>query len=456
MTKRTPPQSSQAESAVVAGAFLNPAAYRRADGVLVTTDAFYSGKRRHVWSAMGAVLDRGEDIDMVTVGAELRRRGMMEDIGGEVGLSEMCDGAPSGYIESVCNYAKEVRRLYVIRQVIGLGTEMVSAAYDVPGDLPEFGEQTLRALADVFRGAAGKAATRMLGDVLMEEVLDPLQNDEEPHGHIPSGIETFDKRTGGYPRGVLSVVGARPANGKSSWLIQSAIGAATAGHRVLVFPLEDTPRHWAGRAMAQRARVEASAFTNGDASLIKPAYWPHVIQAAKGLKGLPVEFDTVRTGKVDRIVSEIYNAHARHDDLAMVIVDYVQMLRDPGHRGNRNYEIESAVRKLKDAAAELDLAVVLASQLNRKCEERKEPAMGWPMLSDLRDCGDLEQAARCVVLLWAAENYKVEMMQDPRTMQTISSRGLVLAHVAKLSHGKAGADLVRFERPFTLFSPMED
>ncbi len=218
-----PPHSLEHERALIGAVLLDPARFAQAHALLGGPTAFYSDTHRHIWRAIEAVQSRGVDVDMMTVGAELRTRGVLDAAGRTEGLAKLIDDVPS--VMGASNYAREVRRLASLRDGFGFLKDALREVAAIPEDPAAFFQTCATAFADLARGTVDTKRTSH-GDAV-DRVIARLCEEERRSGFITSGIPAFDKRTGGgYMRGVLNVVGARPSTGKSTWLGQNAIAAA--------------------------------------------------------------------------------------------------------------------------------------------------------------------------------------------------------------------------------------
>lgn len=387
---RRPPQAIHAEQGLLGALLLDN---RAADAVagIVTETSFYDASHRLIFAAVLRLVRASKPADVVTVWGHLQARGEAETVGGLQYLNALAQGTPGS--SNARRYAELVADRATLRTLIAACDEAATAAFAADG----------KTAAEVVAEAAAKLqglerqqmprAPKLLADVLVGR-LDRLQavadGTEQPG--TPTGIPRLDRAlSGGIKPGGLYVLAARPSVGKSS--LAQAIGlkvAATAGP-VLMLSQEMPDSEVADRALSHLSRVDYGAIQTGD---LDDEAWGRVSDGVEAGRDLPFFIDDQPALKVGDI-----RAKARAvKGLKLLIVDYVQLCAGDEKPGaNRNTEIEAITRALKALAKDMQLSILLLSQLNRDVEKRpgKEP-----MLSDLRDSGAIEQDADVVLFLW--------------------------------------------------------
>lgn len=247
---------------------------------------------------------------------------------------------------------------------------------------------------------------------------------------IKTGLERLDALMGGLGRGDLIVVAGRPGVGKSALAGQLTASLADQGHGVLFFALESGAERFIMRLMANESHVSAQSILTGP---MTSGQWSRLVEGAGYLEGLPIYIEQAATLSLDALCERAREAHTEHG-IRVVIIDYIHLVRAPGH-ASREQEIAEISRRLKELAKELRGTVIALSQLNRRSEYRDDHR---PMLIDLRGSGTLEEDADVVVMLHREEMY------DDRT----SERGIIELIVRKNRHGKIGTAKFRFFEEF--------
>jgi replicative DNA helicase len=387
---RRPPQAVEAEQALLGALLLDN---RVADAVagIVTEASFYDASNRTVFAAILRLVRASKPADVVTVWQHLQARAEDEAIGGLPYLNALAQSTPGPW--NAKRYAELVADRAMLRALIAACNEAAGAAFAAEG------KTAAEVVAEVAAKLAGlerqqmPRAPQVLADVLVGRLdrLQALADGVEQPG-IPTGIPRLDRAlSGGLKPGGVYVLAARPSVGKSSFA--QAIGLKVAGSAgpVLMLSQEMPDAEVADRALSHLSRVDYGSIQTGD---LDHEAWGRVTDGVEAGRELPFWIDDQPALKVGDI-----RAKARAvKGLKLLIVDYVQLCASDEKTGaNRNTEIEAITRALKALAKDMQMAILLLSQLNREVEKRpgKEP-----MLSDLRDSGAIEQDADVVMFLW--------------------------------------------------------
>jgi replicative DNA helicase len=246
---------------------------------------------------------------------------------------------------------------------------------------------------------------RRIEDVLHEEIdkLEELSRKDIGLTGTPSGFTDIDDLTGGFQPGNLIVLAARPSMGKSTLATNIAENAAIEhGMPVALFSLEMSETELAHRFIASQAKVSSDELRKGR---VKADRWPKVLRAVEKLAASPIFIDDSSDIGVLEMRAKARRLHARHGGLGLIVVDYLQLVRPDGRADSRVEQVGQISRGLKILARELDIPVVAVSQLSRAVESRHPPV---PMLSDLRESGQLEQDADVVMFVYREEYYDQE------------------------------------------------
>lgn len=407
MAKRTEPESVEphsleAERSVLGAIILHNDAYERARTILQPGD-FYRHAHTVVYDTMARLLDGpGFGVDLVTLTHALKVSGHLEDIGGPTYLAGLIDGVPRS--TNVDHYATIVKEQAQLRQLAQIGRQLTDDALTGQTPARQLASDLDRSIVVLQDGALSTRLRPIAESVegLMEDIRWRQAHKGELTG-VTSGFREIDALTGGWQAGELIVLGAFSSIGKSTWAMDSAILAAEADkaitrgrrNRVAVFSLEMTRRQLENRLLSYLSGVELSRIIGG---YVRDLEWPRVASALERFTTADLMIED-RAEMTARDIRSLCRLKKADGGLDLVVIDYFQLLRGMIDRrgATRNEELTDASRRLKLMAQELDVAVVVLSQLNRASESRVDPR---PRLSDLRDCGALGQDADIVAFLY--------------------------------------------------------
>jgi replicative DNA helicase len=401
-----PPHNLEAEVAVLGSIMLTEAAL---DGVLLEVrlrpDDFYRPRHQLIFRSMVRLKERTEPeaVDTLTVCDDLKRSGELEEAGGQDYVHSLPTVVPAA--GAFIDYARRVKDYAILRRLLETTREIQEQAIAKPGDPRELVE---RAEATLFRigHEDGRGEMKSIEDVLHEEIdkLEELSRKDVGLTGTPSGFTDIDDLTGGFQAGNLIVLAARPSMGKSALATNIAENAAVQhGLPVALFSLEMSETELAHRFIASQARLSSDELRKGR---VKADRWPKVLKAVENLARAPLYIDDSSDIGVLELRAKARRLHARHQGgLGLVIVDYLQLMRPDGRTDSRVEQIGQISRGLKILARELGVPVIAVSQLSRAVESRHPPR---PMLSDLRESGQIEQDADVVMFIYREEYYDRE------------------------------------------------
>jgi replicative DNA helicase len=400
-----PPQNSEAETSVLGAILLTEQAL---DGVLLQAglrpDDFYRPRHQLIFRSMIRLKEKAEPeaVDALTVADDLRRAGELEEAGGEEYLHSLPTVVPA--VGNVLHYARIVKDYALLRRVLGTSREIQDEAMSHRGDPRELIERFESRLFRIGH-EDGRGEMRSLEELLHREIdkLEELSKKDVGLTGTPSGFADLDNLTGGFQPGNLVVLAARPSMGKSSLATNIAENAAVGhGKPVALFSLEMSETELAHRFIASQARVSSDELRKGR---VKGDRWPKVLKAVEKLAKAPLYVDDSSDIGILEIRAKARRLHAKHE-LGLIIVDYLQLLRPEGRADSSRVEqVGQMSRGLKILARELDIPVIAVSQLSRAVESRHPPI---PMLSDLRESGQVEQDADLVLFVYRDEYYNKE------------------------------------------------
>ena len=436
---RSAPYSAEAEQAVLGAMLLDADAALRASETLDDW-MFYREAHRRLFRVMIAVARRQEAIDPITLKTELDRKGELEGVGGVEYLTYLLDVVPTA--ANFDYHARIVRDKALLRRLIEVGTQIVQDAFDGKRLAAEVLDAAERKIFEVAEHRSTEGFVR-----IKKLIFDSIERIESLHGAgqsvtgVPSGFKDLDERTAGFQPSELIIVAARPSMGKTAFCLNIAQHAAIEkGTPVAIFSLEMSKESLVQRMLTGEARVDAHRLRTGT---LRDSDYKLMASAAGILSTAPIWIDDSAAltplelrSKARRITSE--------QGVGLIIVDYLQLMREPEYSENRVQEISAISRSLKALAKELRVPVMSLSQLSRAPEQRGGEGRR-PQLSDLRESGAIEQDADVVLFIYRPEMYaKDEMERD-------ELRGQAEVIIGKQRNGPTGTIKLHFHSNYTRF-----
>ncbi len=396
---RIPPHNLAAEESLLGALLLSRDVVGQVAELGMQIEHFYKPAHQHVYAAIRGLMTTGQPVDAVTVADELRRSGLLDDIGGPQLLLDLQNATPA--ISNASRYAKIVQDTAVLRRLIGVASEIADIAYMEPDDVTKALDE---AESKVFEVAEDRVvdSTRDLSS-LLPLAMDRLQENFERGDTIsgtPTGFHDLDEILSGLQPSTLNIVGARPAVGKTAFGLGISTHVAQFTHKpVLVFSLEMGHAELTQRILSSEAEVDSQKMRTGR---LAEADWTKIGRAIHKLE-VPLYLDDNPRVTVMEIRAKARRLKARHGGLALIMIDYLQLMTGgTSSAENRQLEVSEISRGLKILARELEVPIVALSQLSRNLETRADKR---PMLADLRESGSLEQDADVVMFLYRDEVY---------------------------------------------------
>ena len=434
---RSAPWSQEAEQAVLGAMLLDQDAALRA-AELVEDWMFYREAHRRLFRAMLALTEQRTVIDHITLRDELLRRGELETAGGLEYLAELVDAVPTA--ANIEFHSKIVKDKAILRRLIETSTSIITEAYDghaTANDLLDSAEAKIFQISQQ-RGDEGFTRIKEMLWPTMERI-ETLQRSGKAVTGVPSGFADLDEMTSGFQASELIIVAARPSMGKTAFCLNVTTQAAVDGFGVAVFSLEMSKEALVQRMLCAEARVDSQAVRRG--SLRDPDF-TRLARAAGILQSCPVWIDDSPALTLLEMRSKARRLKVEND-VRLIVVDYLQLMRSPEYSENRVQEISDISRSLKGLARELDIPVIALSQLSRASEQRGGERR--PILSDLRDSGAIEQDADVVLFIHRPEMYQKEDSEGN------SLEGIAEVIVGKHRNGPTGTVSLYFHKQFTRF-----
>jgi replicative DNA helicase len=434
----TRPASIEAEQALLGGLMLDNKSWDRIAGKVSESD-FYRPDHQLIFAAIVELAEKDHPRDAVTLSEHLDNRGQLIDAGGLGYLGTLVKETPSA--ANIASYADIVRERALLRDLISAGNDIAASAYRPEGrpakELVELAERQVFEIAE--KGAHGKRDFVPLKEVCspMVDRLDSLHQAGAAITGLSTGFNKFDDKTQGLQNGDLVILAGRPSMGKTTLAMNIAEYAAfnpTDPKPVAIFSMEMSTEQLALRFVSSLGQVQQGHLRNGKFS---DADWPRINSAIQQMAQAPIFIDDTPALSPSDMRARARRLKRRHG-VGLVVVDYLQLMHDPGTKENRTTEISNISRSLKALARELDVPVIALSQLNRSVEQRPDKR---PVMSDLRESGAIEQDADLIVFIYRDEVYHPE---SPK-------KGQADVMIAKHRNGEIGDFSLTFRGQFSRF-----
>ncbi len=433
---RVPPNSIEAEQAVLGGLMLSSEAWDKVADRITEGD-FYRRDHALIFRAIGELSNKSMPADAVTLGEWFEAQGIAELVGGSRYILELANTTPSA--ANIAAYADIVREKSVLRQLIDAGTEIAGDAFVPEGrsshELLETAEQKVFRIAEA--GARGRKGFVSMG-AAVKEAFQQLQHRYENRGAVTglaTGLRDFDEMTAGLQPSDLIIVAGRPSMGKTALALNMAEYAAIKGKKaVAVFSMEMSASQLAFRLISSLGRINQQHLRTGE---LEDADWPRVTSAIQLLKDAKIFIDDTPALSPGELRARARRLKREHD-LGLIVIDYLQLMAVPGTRENRATEISEISRSLKALAKELNVPVIALSQLNRSLEQRTDKR---PVMADLRESGAIEQDADVIVFIYRDDYYNKES----------PDKGLAEIIIGKQRNGPTGSVKLTFLGHYTKF-----
>lgn len=434
VVNKVQPNDTLAEQAVLGSMLSDKDAVQTALETLKPED-FYREDNKEIFAAMEDIYSVGKEVDIITVGEQLKLRGTLERVGGTQNLATLIDNVPT--TSNVARYVEIVKQKSLSRSIIKVNNDILKIAYDQTEDVDSILEQAEKNIFDIAQNRNTKDYA-VMKDILITTLdnIEKMQNKKTRLSGMKSGFYDLDEKISGLNNSDLIIVAARPAMGKSAFVLN--IATYVAMHNkvpVMIFNLEMSKEQLANRILSGEAEVDNKKIANGDLS---PDEYVKVAEGMNRLAGTQLYIDDSSVLSPSEIRAKCRKAKLEKN-IGLVIVDYLQLMEAKSPSGSRQQEISEISRGLKILAKELDVPVIALSQLSRATEARADHK---PMLSDLRESGSIEQDADIVLFIHRDDYYDQE--SENKNMAEII--------VAKNRHGETGTIKLGWEGKYTRFS----
>jgi replicative DNA helicase len=432
-----PPHNLDAERSVLGAVLLDE---RHLFGLLVEEhlrpEHFYRDQHGAIFEAMLELHNTDRKIDHLTVTEVLRQHGKLEEVGGAAAIDELAGWVPAaGHARE---YGRIVRENAQMRALLTASYEIQASVLSREAPARDLLERAERSMLEVAHDETQKKI-RTIEDILEVETdrLHRLSIAKTPLQGTPSGFKDIDNMTGGFHPGNLIVIAARPSMGKSALVTNMAENAVLQGYPVALFSLEMSESELAQRFVASQARIKGEELRRGK---VPENRWPKILEACQRLAAAPMFIDDSSDTGVLEVRAKSRRLHHQLDNgLGLIIIDYLQLMRHEGRVESRVEQVGQISRGLKSLARELNVPVIALSQLSRAVEQRGGDKK--PILSDLRESGQIEQDSDLVMFIYREEYYDRES-ERPGEADII---------IAKHRNGPVGEVVLTFQKEYPRF-----
>jgi replicative DNA helicase len=423
------------ECNVLGALLIEPSTYAAIEGFLTEED-FYDGKNRIIFRAIDDLNREHRAVDMSIVAERLREKKELDAAGGVAYISSLTDNIASTV--NVEHHARIVKQKSIERQLITLSMQTMKKVEELDdvGDIMAWQHSEIDRLQ---AGIAGSRTAQHLSVHVKQAVTNMyIRRETAAAGRyigIPTGLWNIDRIVGGWQKTDLIIIAARPAMGKTAFALHFAKAAAQAGHPVALFSLEMSGESLANRLLLSESAANAYHFRSGK---ISDEETVEIEKASGVLHGLPVYIDDNASASMSHVYSTVRQLN-KQGRCELAIIDYLQLISGTKNKNSyRGQEISQMSREAKRMAKELNIPVILLSQLNRESEKRSDKR---PALSDLRESGALEQDSDLVCLLHRPEYYNREL-KDEGGMEVYHGIEFI---IAKYRNGATGSAILRHD-----------
>jgi replicative DNA helicase len=440
---RTPPHSVEAEQGVLGSMLISPRETIAECVEKINEEYFYVPAHQTIYNVLVDLWNAGQAIDLITFTQVLRDRNLLESVGGAAFVTSLFTFVPTA--ANVQYYLEIVRDKYILREIISAATESVRRAYeeqDEVNNLLDEVEQHIFAVGeDRFKGQLLSMKEQVMNTL---ESIEKLFENKGAITGVSTGFRDLDKLTSGLHASEMIVIAARPSMGKTALAMNIAEHAAIEMKLpVAIFSLEMSAQQLVQRMLCSRARVNLAKTRDG---FLAEADFPKLTHAASKLAEAKIFVDDSAGLTILELRAKARRLKAQQD-VRLIIVDYLQLLRSTSRRAqdNRQLEISEISAGLKGLAKELKIPIIVVAQLNRNPEIRTGSGKGVPRLADLRESGSIEQDADLVGLL-VREEYYADSDEERTELE-----GKAELIIAKQRNGPIGQVKLTFLKEFTRF-----
>lgn len=444
---KMPPQAVDLEEAVLGALMLEKDALTTVVDIL-SPESFYKDSHKLIYDSILDLFNEGEPIDLLTVTNQLRKNGKLELAGGAYYITELTSRVSSA--ANIEYHARIVTEQAMKRDMIRIASDIQREAFEDTTDVFELLDKMEQSLFEISENNIKKNYMDMRS--IMREAITELEGkkgQKDGLTGVPSGFTALDRVTSGWQKSDLVIIAARPAMGKTAFVLSVLRNAAVDHNRpVAIFSLEMSSIQLVNRLISSEAELDSEKIKKGN---LADYEWQQLIHKTSKLSTAPLFVDDTPALSILELRAKCRRLKAQND-IQMIVVDYLQLMSGEsskgGSTGNREQEISSISRALKKIAKELSVPVIALSQLSRAVETRGGDKR--PQLSDLRESGAIEQDADIVMFLYRPEYYGITEDEEGH-----STAGVGEVIIAKHRNGSLESVKLRFIGKYTKFTDLE-
>ena len=440
---KLPPQAVDVEEAVLGALMLERDAYVTVADI-IDTPSFYKEEHRKIFDAIKYLSTHEKPVDLLMVTQQLKDQEQLDVVGGPLYITQLTSRvASAAHIEF---HARIIAQKYIQRELIRVSSEIQTKAYDDNMDVDDLIDYSETALFQVAEGNI-KKETLPIKPILKEaaRLIEEASKREDGLSGIPSGFTALDRMTSGWQKTDLVIIAARPAMGKTAFVLSMARNMAVEHNKpVAVFSLEMSSVQLANRLIAAETELGSEKIKNGR---LMDWEWEHFNRKLNVLEEAPLFVDDTPALSIFEFRAKCRRLKMQHD-IGVVIVDYLQLMTaGDAAKGSREQEVSMISRSLKAIAKELNIPILALSQLNRSVESREGKR---PQLSDLRESGAIEQDADLVLFIHRPEYYGITEDENGNSLI-----GVAEIIIAKHRNGSVGDVSLAFKKQQVKFMDLE-
>lgn len=441
------PQAPELEEVVLGALMIESDAYSQVSDIL-KPESFYEHRHQLLYRAITTLALQQKPIDILTVTEQLRSTGDLEEAGGPFYITQLSGKvASSAHIEY---HARIIAQKHLARELITYTSTIQTKAFDETQDVDDLMQEAEGKLFEISQQNMKKDYTQI--DPVIQDAYEMLQKAAartDGLSGLESGFHALDKMTSGWQNSDLIIIAARPAMGKTAFVLSMAKNIAVTNRvPVAMFSLEMSNVQLVNRLIVNVCEIPGEKIKSGQ---LAPYEWGQLDYRLKDLMGAPLYVDDTPSLSVFELRTKARRLVREHD-VKIIIIDYLQLMNASGMSyGSRQEEVSTISRSLKGLAKELNIPIIALSQLNRGVEQRDGNDGKRPQLSDLRESGAIEQDADMVCFIHRPEYYKIYQDDKGRDL-----RGMAEIIIAKHRNGAVGDVLLRFRGEYARFQNPDD
>ncbi|NOR87444.1 MAG: replicative DNA helicase [Bacteroidales bacterium] len=436
---KIPPQAVDLEEAVLGALLLEREALTSVIDIL-RPEIFYKEAHQKIFKAISILFTDTEPIDILTVTNKLKTLGLLDEVGGAYYITQLTNrvGSPA----NIEFHTRILAQKYILRELIRVSSVTIKEAFEDSTDVFNLLDRAEQGLFDISENNFRRESSDMKS-LVMDAIkeIEKAKNSEGKLRGVPSGFTGLDRLTAGWQKSDLVVIAARPGMGKTAFALSLSRNAAVNGFPVAIFSLEMSSVQLATRLIASETEISGEQLKKGE---LREDEWKQLNTKVKSLEDAPIFIDDTPALSVFELRAKCRRLKEQHK-LELIVIDYIQLMRAGDGAGNREQEISMISRSLKALAKELDIPVLVLSQLNRSVETRGGDKK--PLLSDLRESGAIEQDADMVIFIYRPEYYNITEGEDGADLR---GKGEII--IAKHRNGSLDSIFLNFIGKYIKFT----